>query len=239
MPFRLSAHLDRLQASLAAIKLANPHSRADWEVIFKRLCEANGAGNLSIYLQITRGSPTQRHHELPPEDCPPTVFAMVSNLPQASHEEGVSAVTLEDTRWSRCDIKSTALLANVLLRQDAVDKGADEAILHRDGIITEGAASTVFIVKGQQLSTPELNTGLLPGVTREVILDLAARHGLPFSCRIIRRAELDHAEEIWLTSSTKEVVPVVEIDGYPVGGGKVGAIFQAMRGWLDELKKEG
>lgn len=238
-PFRLDDHLRRLQGSLAAIQLTNPHSPDEWRGLIEQLCQANGGGDLSIYLQITRGSPTQRRHELPPATCPPTVFAMASRLPPITNRElGLSAVTREDTRWTRCDIKSIALLPNVLLRHEAVAQGADEAILQRAGVVTEGAASTVFLVRNGCLSTPELHTGLLHGVTREVTLELAARHGVPCSCREITVDELDKADEIWLTSSTKEVAPVVELNQRPVGDGNIGPMFRSMRGWLDNLKQE-
>ncbi|BAU56500.1 D-alanine aminotransferase [Halorhodospira halochloris] len=236
-PFLLEAHLQRLHSSLDAIRMSNPHSYADWEDILTRLCSLNGGGDLALYLQITRGSPVQRRHEFPADGNQPTIFAMVSELPSPTNH-GLKAITLEDTRWARCDIKSTALLANVLLRQSATDNGADEAILHRNGLVTEGAASSLFIVKDRHLSTPQLNHDVLPGVTRNAILALAEQYGLPHSCREIHIDELSNADEVWLTSSTKEVAPVIEIDGHPICEGRPGPIHESMRLWLDKLKEE-
>ncbi len=238
VPFRLADHLRRLRRSLEAVRIPSPHSDAEWGRLVERLCSANGGGDLAVYIQVTRGSPEQRSHEFPAQTRP-TVFAMVSALPpRGAHARGVSAVTAEDPRWSRCDIKAVSLLPNVLLRQQAVDAGAYEAILHRNGLVTEGAASTVFTIRDGVLATPRLHEGLLPGVTREVILELAERHGLAYQCRPIAVEELAEAQEVWLSSSSKEVLPVVSLDGHPIGDGRPGEAFAAMRGWFDTLRAE-
>ncbi|MBK1726141.1 D-amino acid aminotransferase [Halorhodospira neutriphila] len=238
VPFRLADHLRRLRRSLEAVRIPSPLSDAEWGALLERLCRANGGGDLAVYIQVTRGSPGQRSHEFPAQ-TQPTVFAMASALPpRGAYARGVAAVTAEDPRWSRCDIKAVSLLPNVLLRQQAVDAGAYEAILHRDGLVTEGAASTVFTVRDGVLATPRLHEGLLPGVTREVILELAERHGLAYQRRPIAVEELAEAQEIWLSSSSKEVLPVVSLDGRPVGDGRPGEAFAAMRGWFDALRAE-
>ncbi|MBK5937366.1 MAG: D-amino acid aminotransferase [Halorhodospira halophila] len=237
VPFRLDAHLRRLANSLAAIDLADPLSPRGWTEVFEQVCRANGGGDQSLYLQVTRGCPERRTHEFPGRS-EPTVFVMSSPLPAAgAFADGLHATLREDLRWARCDIKAVALLPNVLLRQEAIAAGADEAILHRDGQITEGAASTVFLVRDGELATPALHPGLLPGITREVILELAEQHGLPFRCRPIGLDELRSADEVWLSSATKEVAPVLRIDGDPVGNGSPGPVFAAMRGWFTRLRE--
>ncbi|MFW6380222.1 MAG: D-amino acid aminotransferase [Halorhodospira sp.] len=238
IPFRLQAHLHRLQRSLAAVRIPDPLGEAGWTEALEWVCAANGGGDQALYIQVTRGSPPQRAHEFPSQG-EPTVFVMSSPLPPPGRfDAGVTAITREDPRWARCDIKAVALLPNVLLRQEAVDDGAAEAILHRSGELTEGAASTVFLVREGELVTPALHPGLLPGVTREVVLELAAAHGLPASERPITLAELRAADEIWLSSSSKEVIPVTRLDGMPVGDGQPGPAYRAMRGWFAELRQE-
>ncbi|MFP4130087.1 MAG: D-amino acid aminotransferase [Halorhodospira sp.] len=238
VPFRLEAHLRRLRHSLAATRMPEPLDAEGWAQVLDRVCQANGGGDQALYIQVTRGCPPCRTHEFPARS-EPTTLVMSSPLPPAGrYADGVTAVTREDPRWSRCDIKATALLPNVLLRQEAVDEGAHEAILHRDGRITEGAASTVFLVRSGELATPELHSGLLPGVTREVVLELAAAHGLPYRTRPIPLAELRSGDEVWLSSSTKEVIPVIELDGEPVGRGTPGPAYEAMRGWFAQLRRQ-
>lgn len=221
--FRLPHHLARLEASLAAIRMRNPHGIAEWDAIFTRLLAANGTADQSIYLQITRGV-APRDHAFPP-NATPTVFAYAQPLkypPAEQLAEGVAAVTAEDIRWRRCDIKAIALLANALLRQQAIDQGAVEAILVRDGFVTEGAASNIFIVRGGRLITPPKGPFILPGVTRDLVVEIARAHKidcdeLPVSADMLRAAD-----EVWLTSSTKEILPITRLDGRPVGGGKPG-----------------
>lgn len=232
--FLLGAHLDRLARSLAAIRLPNPFGREQWERHLAELLRHNGAEpadgspppDLGLYLQVTRGV-APRDHAFP--DRPePTVLGMVSPirpLGPVVHEAGVSAVTRTDERWGRCDIKATTLLANVLARQEAVESDAVEALLLRDGRLTEGAASNAFVVRDGTLVTPPLDSGMLAGVTREFVLELARREGIPLAERAVTAAELRAADEVWLSSSTRELLPVTRIDGEPVGSGRPGPLW--------------
>jgi len=218
--FRVDAHLARLERSLAAVAIGNPHSREQWRRLLEELVERNGGGDRLLYVQITRGV-AEREHAFPREAVP-TVFAMARAHARPEKPAPARAVILEDNRWRRCDIKSVALLANVLLREQAVARGAHEAILMRDGCVTEGAASNVFAVRGDALLTPPRSPYILGGITRDVILELAPEAGLaPFETTLTREM-LRTADEIWLTSSSMEVRPVVALDGEPVSGGVAG-----------------
>ena len=223
--FRLAQHLERLEQSLNGIRLQNPLSAAAWSAVFERLLAQFGKADQYVYLQITRGA-APRDHAFP-AGVAPTVFAFAKRIdyPSASLiAQGVTAVTLSDIRWSRCDIKSIALLPNVLMRQQAVDGGAVEAILLRDGCVTEGAASNVFVVYRKQLLTPPKGPYILPGITRDLVVELARASAVDFAERPIAEAELRGADEVWMTSSTKEILPIVRIDGQPVGSGRPGAL---------------
>ncbi len=242
-PFRLAQHLHRLEQSLAAIRLDNPMNRGQWRHVLTELIERNGGGELSLYIQLTRGI-AQRDHAFP-SDSTATVFAMCSPLPPApglNGEQGVKAITLDDIRWHYCHIKTISLLANVLLRQQAVDQGAAEAILIRDGKVTEGAASNVFVVRDGVLLTPPKSPNLLPGITRDLILELAAGHGVPYQEKDIPAEWLGQADEIWLSSSTKEILPVTELNGAMVGNGKPGPLWKHLsklyRLYKEQLRRE-
>ena len=166
---RLDQHLDRLEHSLDGLRIRNPCDRARWREILEGLLERNPGDDRSVYLQVTRGAAAKRDHAFPPPEVEPTVFAMVTPIAQpdpASVERGVHAFTYDDTRWSRCDIKAITLLPNVLLRQQAIDAGGQEAILIRDGLATEGAASNLFIVRNGVMTTPPKDHRVLPGITR-------------------------------------------------------------------------
>jgi D-alanine transaminase len=236
-PFRLPQHLDRLDNSLAAIRLANPLSRGAWSEIFARLLGA-GPGDQSLYVQVTRGADSKRNH-LFPAAAEPTVFAMAweaqSRRPEIA-SEGVAAITLEDLRWLRCDIKSVALLGNVLLRQAAEDAGTEESILIRDGRVTEGSSTNVFLVAAGRIVTPPKTNLLLPGITRDLVLELAREAGLPCAEREVPREELEAAEEVWLTSSSREVVAVTRLDGRPVGDGRPGPLWHRIDGLYQDCK---
>ncbi|HEX8978574.1 MAG TPA: D-amino acid aminotransferase [Parasulfuritortus sp.] len=228
-PFRLHHHLDRLQHSLDGIRLANPLSREAWEAVIGRIVAAAEWQDQGVYLQITRG-PAPRDHAFPAE-VRPTVFVMTGELsapPAETVAHGVSAVTAADNRWLHCDLKTTSLLANVLLRQIAVDAGCAETILIRAGHLTEGAASSIFLVKDGVILAPPKSNLVLPGITYDVVLDLAAAEGLATGIRPIAEAELRSADEIWLTSSTKEITAVTTLDGRPVANGEPGPIFRRM-----------
>ncbi|OBS10134.1 D-amino acid aminotransferase [Acidihalobacter prosperus] len=237
--FRLTAHLDRLDASLAAVRIGNPHDRATWRALLQELVATAGPGDHSVYLQVTRGADVKRDHAFPAADVKPTVFAMTHPLraPEPARlETGASARLMADTRWARCDIKAITLLPNVLLRQAALDAGDDEAILVRDGAVLEGSASSLFIVADGMLSTPPKGPALLPGVTRDLVLELAQRHGLPWAERAISETDLRRADEIWLTSSTREVMAVTRLDGQPVGDGRPGPVWRRMAEWYQDCK---
>lgn len=230
--FRLNQHLHRLDNSLHAIRIQNPLSTAQWTEILEALVKQQPGVDQSIYLQISRGSMPLRDHAIPEAAIEPTVFAMSNPIPAPDpkvQERGISAITLEDIRWHRCDIKATTLLANVLLRQQAKDHGAMEAILVRDGYATEGAASNLFIVDDDQIITPPKSEDLLPGITRDLVLELAAEAELPYAEAHITFEQLETADEIWLTSSTREIMPVTHVNEMPVNDGKPGPVWHKMR----------
>jgi D-alanine transaminase len=236
--FRFDEHMSRLQNSLDAIRISNPHSAEAWKEALTELIHLNGDGDQSLYLQITRGS-AKRDHALP-ENPKPTVFAMCNELkPQEAKiiNKGVAAITIDDIRWSRCHIKATSLLPNILLRQEALDQGAAEAILIRDGQATEGAASNLFAVINGVITTPPKGPMLLPGITRDLVLELAEKNGLPGREKNISHAELQQADEIWLTSSTKEILSVTQLDGKPVANGKPGPLYQQLLALYQEYKQ--
>ncbi|MEQ8232853.1 MAG: aminotransferase class IV [Gammaproteobacteria bacterium] len=217
-PFGLAEHLERLARSLHATSIAAPMSAAAWAELILELIRRNGGGDVAIYLQVTRGV-AERDHAFPP-GVAPTVFAMCKPLPVAQGLVCVSAITLPDNRWARCDIKSTSLLANVLLRNVAVRRGCYEALLVRDGCLTEGAASNVFVVHGGRVRTPPLGPTLLAGVTRGLLIDaLHAAGGAVEECAV-GADELVEADEIWVTSSSRDLLCVSVLDGKKVGDGE-------------------
>lgn len=223
--FRLSHHLARLERSLAEIRLSNPLARDQWEKIFARLIQECGAEDQSIYLQVTRGV-APRDHAFP-AGAQPTVFAYAQPAKYPTADvlaQGIAVVTESDNRWLRCDIKATALLPNALLRQQAIERGAVEAILIRDGWVTEGAASNVFVVRNGTISTPPNGPLILPGVTRDLTLELATANGLRAREEPIAEASLFDADEIWLTSSMREILPVTRLNDRPVGNGRPGPV---------------
>jgi D-alanine transaminase len=237
--FRLAAHLDRLERSLAGIRLADPLSQAQWRTTLEELVGRNGGGDLSVYLQVTRGAAPTRDHAFP-EQVVPTTFAMATPLtppPEDWLAHGVACVTAEDIRWQWCHIKAITLLPAVLLRQQAMDQGAQEALLVRDGQVTEGAATNVFAVVDRHLVTPPTGRTLLPGITRDLVLELAAAHHVPYREASLSVGDLLEAQEVWITSSTKEVLPVTRIDGRVVGNGRPGPWFRRMIGLYRDYKE--
>lgn len=238
-PFRLSHHLQRLSDSLAAIYLPNPLSDEAWAERLSQVIDRNGGGDQSLYLQVTRGV-ARRDHGFP-GNVEPTVFIMSNPFKPVDSkllEEGVAAITLEDIRWQYCHIKSIALLPNILLRQQALEADAAEAILLKDDKVTEGAASNVFIVLDGVLLTPPKAECLLPGITRDLVVELADQHGVPCEQREFNRDELLRAEEIWVTSSTREILPVTRLDGHPVGDGLPGPVWQKLYAIYQDYKNE-
>jgi len=220
-PFRLREHLLRLQSSLDGVRIANPYSLERWDGLVREIIARNPWEDQGVYLQVTRGV-APRDHAFP-KGVKPTVFMMSNPLvtpPQSQRDHGVAAVTVADNRWLRCDVKSVSLLANCLLRQEAVDAGAVEAVLLRDGMLSEGSASNIFVVKGSVIITPPKTNFILPGITYDVVIELARANRLPVEIRPVSEAEVRDADELWLTSSTKEVLPISTLDGKPVGRGK-------------------
>jgi D-alanine transaminase len=237
-PFRLPEHLARFERSHRAIRIENPLTDAEWTRLVKDLVAKNAGEDQSIYLQVTRGV-AKRDHAFP-KDIKPTVFGMSSPLStptRAVVESGVAAITALDYRWLKCDVKSTSLLGNCLLRQAAADEGAVEVVMFRNGFLTEGSSSNVFVVKnGIVLATPKDNL-VLPGITYDVVIELAEANKLPLETRPIPETEVRSADEIWVTSSTKEVLAVSTLDGKPVGSGKPGAVFRRMHQLYQDFKR--
>jgi D-alanine transaminase len=228
--FRLAQHLGRLQNSLDGVRIGNPLSDTEWTEVLTELVARNADSEQAVYLQVTRGAAARRDHAFP-ADTRPTVFAMSTPAPAVSSiasEAGIKAITLPDIRWQKCDIKAITLLPNVLLRQQAIDAETAEAILIRNGYATEGAASNLFIVHNGVLVTPPKGPSLLPGITRDLVLELAAANGIPFREAGITEQTLGQAEEIWVTSSTREISPVTHLNDSIVANGQPGPLWQRM-----------
>lgn len=227
--FLFREHFDRLARSLREIRLENPHSHEEWLGMLESLIARNGGGDMYVYVQVTRGMEFGRNHAFP-SVIKPSVFAMASPLPVFSDQqrnEGLSAITVQDFRWGRCDIKSTALLANVLMKQQAADAGANEAIILRDDEVIEGSSTSVFVVSRGVLATPPNSHRLLPGTTRDAALSLATGV-MPVEIRKISVQELRAADEVWISAATRDVLPVTRIDGVPVGTGRPGPVCLGM-----------
>lgn len=236
-PFRLAEHLERLQHSLDGIRLKNPFGNDDWQRLLEQVIAQNEGEDQYIYLHITRGV-AKRDHAFP-ANVAPTVFIMSNPLlppPAELLVSGAAAITAADNRWVRCDVKAISLLPNVLLRQLAVDAHAMETILIRDGFLTEGAASNIFIVKNNVLLAPPKSNLMLPGITYDVVLELAAANRIAHEVRQVTEAEVRSADEILLTSSTKEIMPITLLDKQPVGAGKPGKIFAHLHALYQDYK---
>ena len=238
--FMLEGHLARLQRSLDAIKLANPLDNVYWARLIADLIEQNGGGDQSVYLQITRGAAAQRDHIFP-QAVSPGIFMMSNPLkavPADWHNQGINCITVDDIRWQRCDIKAIALLANCLMKQQAQEAGAQEALLLRDGQLTEGAASNAYIVINGEIITAPSGPQILSGITRDLVLALADEAGVKIQQRFASVDELRAADEIWISSSTKELVPVTMLDGKPVGKGQPGPLWQDLHQRFQQYKSE-
>jgi D-alanine transaminase len=237
VPLRAREHFERLQRSMDEIALRNPHSVDEWIALTQELL-AHHPGNQSVYIQVTRGAPTKRDHVIP-KGLQPTVFMMCYPLASPSREaieNGVACITARDFRWEKCHIKSTSLLGNVLARQLSADEGATETILLRDGMLTEASASNVFVVKDGVVAAPPRDHLILLGITYDLLVKLASEGAIRLEIRPITEAELRAADEVWLSSSTKEVLAVTTLDGKPVGGGKPGPAFRRMHALYQEHK---
>ena len=215
--FALEEHLARLARSLAAVLITNPFSESEWSDLLNRLVTDNGGGEQSIYVQVTRGV-AEREHGFP-SGVAPTVFAMCRPLNVKAGVERVNTVVLADNRWLRCDIKATALLPNILLRNQAIAAGAYEAILIRDELVTEGSASNVFVVHGGRVTTPPLSALMLPGVSRALLIDVLQGGDVVVDEAPVTVAMLRNADEVWLSSTTRDLVAVAHVDGAVVGTG--------------------
>jgi D-alanine transaminase len=238
---RADEHLDRLDHSLNGIRMTNPLARADWHGIFTRLLSGIPAPRQAVYVQVTRGAPPVRDHRFGGEPPAPTVLAMAKTVPprdQALAERGIAAIVRDDPRWRRCDLKVVSLVAAVLLQQDAADAEAVEAILIRDGLAVEASTSNLFIVRDGRILTPPKDWRLLPGITRDLVLDLARDAGLPFDEADIPAATLTRADEVWITSSTREVMPVTRIDDTIIGDGRPGPLWRRMDGLYQAYKAQ-
>ena len=228
-PFRLAHHLARLQRSLDGVGLANPHTDAQWEAIIREVVARQPFDDQGVYFQVTRGA-AKRDHSFP-KGVAPTVFMMSNPLPLPSREQvdnGVAVVTADDNRWHRCDLKTISLLGNVLMRQLATDQGAAETVMFRDGFLTEASASNVLVVIGGTIVVPPKDNHILPGITYDATMEFAREAGIPLTVRPVPKAEALSADELWLSSSTKEVLAITKVDGKPFAGGKPGPIFRRM-----------
>jgi len=237
-PFRLPEHLRRLQHSLDGIRLANPLSDPEWARLTHDIIARNPGDDQSVYFQITRGV-ARRAHEFPP-DAKPTVFMMSSPLvtpPREQVENGIACITATDFRWLKCDVKSVSLLGNCLLKQTAVDAGVVEVVLFRDGYLTEASACNVCVVRNGVLLAPPKNHLILPGITYDVVLELASANRIPLEVREVSEHEVRTAQEIWITSSTKEVLAVTTLDGRAIGDGKPGTVFRRIYALYQDFKQ--
>ncbi len=237
-PFRLPGHLARLQRSLDATRLANPMTDAEWSRLINDLVARHGAEDQSVYLQVTRGV-AKRDHAFPKEGKQ-TVFMMSSPLATPAKDlvdNGVPCITAADYRWLKCDVKSVSLLGNCLLKQMAVDAGAVEVVMFRDGFLTEASASNVLVLRGGVLLAPPKNHLILPGITYDVVLEIAGANRIPLEIREVPEHEVRTAQEIWITSSTKEVLAVTSLDGRAIGAGRPGALFQRMHALYQDFKQ--
>jgi len=226
-PFRLRQHLARLAHTLAGVRMDNPHTDAQWEAIIRDLVARQPYADQGVYFQVTRGV-AKRDHSFP-QGVAPTVFMMANPLPLPSREQverGVAVVTAEDNRWHRCDLKTISLVGNVLLRQLATDAGAVETMLFRDGHLTEASASNVLVVKDGTVIVPPKDNLILPGITYDATVEFARAVDVPVVTRPVSRAETLAADELWLSSSTKEVLAITTVDGEPFAGGVPGPVFR-------------
>jgi D-alanine transaminase len=237
-PFRLPEHLQRLQHSLDGIRLANPLLDPEWTRLTHDIVARNPGDDQSIYFQITRGV-AKRAHEFP-QNVKPTVFMMSSPLvtpPPEQVKNGIACITATDFRWLKCDVKSVSLLGNCLLKQAAVDAGVVEVVMFRDGYLTEASASNVCVVRNGVLLAPPKNHLILPGITYDVVLELASVDKIPLEVREVSEQEVRAAQEIWITSSTREVLAVTALDGRAVGDGRPGAMFRRVHALYQDFKQ--
>ncbi|NYT44235.1 D-amino acid aminotransferase [Alcaligenaceae bacterium] len=234
-PFRMDGHLARLERSLAAIGIQTGRSRSDWEALVMDMITRSGLGDCMVYIQVTRGV-AKRDHAFP-NNVVPTVFCMVSPFKRptaALREQGLSAVGMTDIRWLRCEIKSVSLLGNVLAKQYAVDAGVDDVLQFRDGYLSEGSAANIWVAKEGVLLAPPRSNLILEGIRYGLLEELAEQAGITFNARPISQQEVDEADELMLSSATKELLPITSYNGKPVGAGKAGPVYTALRAGYDK-----
>jgi D-alanine transaminase len=242
--FRAEQHLRRLQRSMDALQIESPHSLARWLELCAGILQRNGGGDQGVYMQVTRGAPQKRDHGYPqPGEVAPTVFMSTSPIGASavSHPDaapGATAITLDDLRWSRCDIKSVSLLPNIMAKQQAVAAGASEAILIRDGLLTEGASTNVFVVRDGRIFTPPRSNRILGGITRELVIELCQLHDFRLAEQDIPRWQLADADEIWISSSTKDVMPIVVLDSRAIADGRPGPVWKEFARRYRDYKHE-
>jgi D-alanine transaminase len=233
-PFRLEQHLNRLQRSLTEVRIENPHSRDEWRAIIDRLIGSSPAEDLIVYLQVTRG--VAKRDFAFPAGVRPTVFAMVSPLTRpsaAQRDGGLRAISVPDLRWLRCDIKSVSLLGAVLARQQAAERGLDEVVQHRDERLTEGSASNVWVVKAGRVLAPPRDNLILEGIRYGFVQELCEQAAIPFEVRILSMDEVRRADELMLSAATRELLPIVELDGQRIGDGRPGPVYRQLRRGYD------
>ncbi len=226
------AHIERMQKGLAAIEIDLPWSKQQWRALCLQLAQKNGDQSLGLYLHITRGADTTRFHGFP-KKAQPTIFAMAFSIaqpqkPDRNTRKGYALKSIEDLRWQRCHIKSTALLGNVLHFQEGQKANCQEVLLYNEKQeITEASASNIYIIKQGVIITPPLDNQILAGVTRQLFLTiLREKSAIKVEERVVTLTEAKNADEIWISSSSKEIAPVTLLDGKPVGDGKVGEVWQ-------------
>lgn len=240
-PVRWIAHMERLERSLAGIRLAPPLTREAWSDLCARLLAQQPGLDQALYLQVTRGAPPTRDHRFPSDDTPPTVMALakpISPRPATLAEQGVAVLVREELRWGRCDLKTTSLVAAVLFAQEASEQGAEETLLVRDGWMIEGATSNLFAVIDGVIVTPPLGHALLAGITRALVIDLAQAAGLRVEERPISRATLDQADEVWISSATREIMPVTRVEQQTIGSGCPGPIWRLLDATYQDYKNQ-
>jgi D-alanine transaminase len=233
-PFRLEPHLDRLQRSLTEVRIDNPHTRDQWRALIDRLIRSSTPADLVVYLQVTRG--VARRDFAFPRNVTPTVFAMASALTRpsaAQRDVGLRTISVPDLRWLRCDIKSVSLLGAVLARQQAAERGVDEVVQHRDGRLTEGSASNIWLVKGGRVLAPPRDHLILEGIRYRFIEELCAQASIAFEARVISMDEVRTADELMLSAATREVLAIVELDGRLIGDGRPGPVYRQLRHGYD------
>ena len=237
--FQLKNHLKRLQNSLDGIRLANPYSDVQWQTVFEALINHHGRGDQALYIQVTRGVAPREH--VFPDNTTPTIFVMsnpMQAVPEKYKQQGISAITVLDTRWQKCNIKAITLLPNSLLKQQAKDAGAEEALLIRDGYLTEGSSSNAYAVIDGVIYTAPKDEKILPGITRDVVLNIAKKAGIPLVEEAVAESQLAEADELWVSSSTKEVLPITRLNGVKIGQGVPGPVWQKIDALYQHVKDE-